>query len=120
MPIPISTFSDRLAVLRKCSPRFKGCYDVYLGCTSCYQAGRGRLRFWQKFGENVMEQREHHDQGKRSSALDGKREIAGLPPKKKSPVAKAAADKHAADSCNSVLDGPECIRGVPKKRGSKP
>jgi hypothetical protein len=58
----------------------------------------------------------HHDQGKHRSVLDGKEQIAGLPSNKKSSVEKAAADKHAADQCDSVLDGPECIEGTPKHK----
>lgn len=49
------------------------------------------------------------------SVLGGKKDISGLPSNKTSPVDKAAAEEHAADACNSVLDGPECIHGLPEK-----
>lgn len=49
------------------------------------------------------------------SVLDGKKDISGLPSEKESPVEKAKRNEHSADDCDSVLDGPECIQGVPQK-----
>jgi hypothetical protein len=62
-----------------------------------------------------MDHREPHKSDKKRSVLGGKKEISGVDPKKKSSVEKAAVDKHAVDACDSALDGPECIEGVPEK-----
>lgn len=58
---------------------------------------------------NRLEQRQRR---RRNSVLDDKEHIGGVPSDAKSAVERAEADKDAAEDCHSVLDGPECIKGM--------
>jgi len=45
------------------------------------------------------------------SVLDGPKSIDGLPSDKQSAVERARESKAPTDSCQSVLEGPQCIDG---------
>jgi hypothetical protein len=48
------------------------------------------------------------------SVLDDREHIAGLPHAKRSSVEEAREHPNEVEACKSVLDGPACIRGLPR------
>lgn len=63
-----------------------------------------------------MDKAQQRQRRREKSVLDEKYNISGLQSDAKSAVEQAREDKDADKDCDSVLDGPACIDGVPEQK----
>lgn len=63
-----------------------------------------------------MDKTQQRQRRREKSVLDEKYNISGLPSDAKSAVEQAREEKDVDKDCDSVLDGPACIDGVPENK----